>query len=146
MTAMKKKNHKNKRSAFTLIELLVVIVIIALLSSIVAPKFFGKLDDAKVKTAYAQMQMLSTALDAFRLDVGRYPTTEEGIEVLWKKESDIKGWNGPYLPKKVESDPWNHPYNYKYPGSDKNEYDLFTYGSDGKEGGSDDKADISVWE
>lgn len=138
--------RRNSRSAFTLVELLVVIVIIALLSSLVAPKFFGKLDDAKVKTAYAQMQMLSTALDAFRLDVGRYPTTAEGLEILWVKESDLKNWNGAYLPKKVEEDSWGNPYNYKYPGSDNNEYDLFSYGEDGKEGGSDNAADISVWE
>jgi len=134
------------RRAFTLVELLVVIVIIALLSSLVAPKFFGKLDDAKVKTAYTQMQMLSTALDAFRLDVGRYPTTAEGLEILWVKESDLKDWNGAYLPKKVDEDSWKNPYVYKYPGSDKNDYDLFSYGADGKEGGSDDSADVSVWE
>ena len=142
----KTRIQKNMRQAFTLVELLVVIVIIALLSSLVAPKFFGKLDNAKVKTAYAQMQMLSTALDAFRLDVGRYPTTEEGLEILWLKESDVKNWNGAYLPKKVKADSWGNPYQYKYPGSDKNEYDLSTYGADGKEGGKDDSADVSVWE
>jgi len=142
----KKQNKKSGRSAFTLVELLVVIVIIALLSSLVAPKFFGKLDNAKVKTAYAQMQMLSTALDAFRLDVGRYPTTQEGLKILWVKESDLKNWNGAYLPKKVNKDSWGNPYHYKYPGSNKNEYDLFTYGSDGKEGGTSDAADVSVWE
>lgn len=140
------RNRNNFRKAFTLVELLVVIVIIALLSSLVAPKFFGKLDDAKVKTAYAQMEMLSTALDAFRLDVGRYPTTQEGLEVLWLKESEVKNWNGPYLPKKVDEDSWGNPYNYKSPGSDKNEYDLFSHGSDGKEGGSGDVADISIWD
>jgi len=138
--------RKNYRSAFTLVELLVVIVIIALLSSLVAPKFFGKLDNAKVKTTYAQLQMLSTALDAFRLDVGRYPTTAEGLKVLWVKESDIKDWNGVYLPKKVSKDAWGNPYNYKFPGSDKNDYDLFSYGEDGKSGGSDNAADISVWQ
>jgi len=140
------KTRKNMRKAFTLVELLVVIVIIALLSSLVAPKLFSKLDNAKVKTAYTQMQMLSTALDTFRLDVGRYPTTQEGLEILWLKESDVKDWNGPYLPKKIKGDPWDNPYNYKYPGSDKNDYDLFSYGADLKEGGSDDSADISVWE
>jgi len=144
---MRKKNtNKRTKSAFTLVELLVVIVIIALLSSLVAPKFFGKLDNAKVKTAYAQMHMLSTALDAFRIDVGRYPTTEEGLKILWVKESDLKNWNGAYLPKKVKEDSWGNPYHYKYPGSDKNEYDLFTYGADGKEGGTKDAADVSVWE
>jgi len=138
--------HNRKRSAFTLIELLVVIVIIALLASLVAPKLFGKLDNAKVKTAYAQMEMLSTALDAFRLDVGRYPTDQEGLEVLWAKESNVKNWNGPYLPKKVNKDSWGNPYHYKNPGSDKQEYDLFSYGADGKEGGSSSAADISIWD
>ena len=137
---------RRKRSAFTLVELLVVIIIIALLSSLVAPKFFGKLDDAKVKTAVAQLGMLSTALDGFRLDVGRYPTTEEGLKVLWVKESSIKGWNGEYLPKKVLADPWGSPYNYAYPGKEGNDYELYSYGADGKAGGDDDKADLSVWE
>ena len=141
---MKRKNQF--RSAFTLVELLVVIVIIALLSSLVAPKFFGKLDTAKVKTAYTQMQMLSQALDSFRLDVGRYPTTSEGLKVLWAKSSQIKNWDGPYLPKPVQEDPWGNPYHYKQPGKDGNPYDLYSLGSDGKEGGSDDAKDISVWE
>jgi len=90
--------------------------------------------------------MLSTALDSFKLDIGRYPTTEEGIKILWIKESELKNWNGPYLPKKVLKDSWGNPYHYKYPGSNKNDYDLFSYGEDGKEGGSDNSADISVWE
>lgn len=134
------------RSAFTLVELLVVIVIIALLSSLVAPKFFGKLDTAKVKTAYTQMQMLSQALDSFRLDTGKYPTTAEGLQVLWAKSSDIKNWDGPYLPKVVKEDPWGNPYHYKQPGKEGNPYDLYSLGSDGKEGGSGDAKDISVWD
>jgi len=138
--------RRSTRSAFTLVELLVVIVIIALLSSLVAPKFFGKLDNAKVKTAYTQMQMLSQALDSFRLDVGRYPTTEEGLQILWTKDSSTKNWDGPYLPKPVKEDPWGNSYHYKKPGKDGNEYDLYSFGSDGKEGGSDDAKDISVWE
>jgi general secretion pathway protein G len=137
---------KQKRNAFTLIELLVVIVIIALLSSLVAPKLFSKVDSAKVKTTKSQIQMLSTALDAFRLDVGRYPTSEEGLKILWAKSSDIEGWNGAYLPKPVKGDAWNKPYIYKVPGNDGNEYDLLSYGADGQVGGEDDKADISVWE
>lgn len=141
---MRKRNQF--RNAFTLVELLVVIVIIALLSSLVAPKFFGKLDTAKVKTAKTQMQMLSQALDAFRLDVGRYPTTEEGLKVLWAKSSNIRNWDGPYLPKPVKEDPWGYPYHYKNPGKDSQPYDLYDYGSDGKEGGSGDAKDLSVWE
>lgn len=134
-----------KKSAFTLIELLVVIVIISLLSSLVAPKFFNKVDNAKIKTTKAQIELLGTALDSFRLDAGRYPTTEEGLEILWAKRSDIRGWNGPYLPKAVEEDAWNNPYEYKMPGEDGDPYVLVSLGADGKSGGSDDDADISIW-
>ncbi|MCF6172869.1 MAG: type II secretion system major pseudopilin GspG [Campylobacteraceae bacterium] len=137
---------KGLRSGFTLVELLVVIVIIALLSSLVAPKLFKKLDSAKVKTAVAQMQMLSQGLDSFRLDVGKYPTTQEGLGILWVKSSDVKNWDGPYLPKPVKVDTWGNPYHYKQPGKDGNPYDLYSLGSDGKEGGSGDAKDISVWE
>ena len=131
------------RKAFTLIELLVVIVIIGLLASLVAPKFFGKLDDAKLKTARAQMEMLSTSLDAFRLDVGRYPNSNEGLEILWKHEdTSVKGFMGPYLPKPVKEDPWGNPYQYKSSGGEKTPYKLYSFGPDGVEGGED----LSVWE
>jgi len=132
-----------RRKAFTLIELLVVIVIIGLLASLVAPKFFSKLDDAKFKTAKAQLEMLSTALDAFRLDTGRYPTDQEGLAVLWAKKNDsIKGFSGPYLPKPVKQDPWGNPYVYKHESKNGNPYELYSLGPDGREGGED----ISVWE
>ena len=137
---------KDRKRGFTLVELLVVIVIIALLSSLVAPKFFGKLDDAKVKTAKTQLGMLATALDAFRLDVGRYPTTEEGLKILWAKKSDIENWSGPYLPKPVTKDSWKHPFLYKSPGSNGEDYDLFSLGADGEVGGTGLNRDISVWE
>ncbi|MBN2825131.1 MAG: type II secretion system major pseudopilin GspG [Campylobacterales bacterium] len=137
---------KHNKKAFTLIELLVVIVIIALLSSIVAPRLFGKVDNAKIKTTQAQIEIISTQLDSFNLDVGRYPTTEEGLEVLWAKSSEIEGWNGPYLKKALKGDAWNKPYVYKFPGSEGNPYDLLSLGADGEVGGEDDKADISVWE
>jgi len=139
-------NKREFKKAFTLIELLVVIVIVGLLASLVAPRFFGQLDDAKVKTAYSQLQMISTALDSFRLDVGRYPTTDEGLEILWSRTSKIKGWNGPYLPRPIREDPWGGSYIYESPGKDGYEYDLYSYGSDGKQGGSGDAADISVWD
>jgi general secretion pathway protein G len=141
---MEKILKNKKRDAFTLVELLVVIIIIGLLASIVAPKFFGKLDNAKVKTVEAQLELISTELDTFRLDVGIYPSTQEGLKVLWK-DNDIKNWNGKYLPKPLKEDPWGNAYYYKQPGSDGNEYDLMSLGSDGKAGGSGKDEDISFW-
>lgn len=137
---------EKRKNAFTLIELLVVIVIIGLLASLVAPKFFGKLDDAKLKTAKAQIEMLSTSLDAFRLDTGRYPTTEEGLKVLWQKKNDkIKGFLGPYLPKPIKEDPWGEPYQYKKESKNNNPYELYSFGADSTAGGTGDGEDISIW-
>ena len=135
------KNNKG----FTLIELLVVMIIIGLLASLVAPKLFNKLESSKRKTAKAQIQMIETALDAFRLDVGRYPTTQEGLKVLWKNPGNIKNWDGPYLPKPVKEDPWGNPYVYKSPG-EHGPYDLYSLGADGKPGGTGDNADITSWQ
>ena len=137
---------KKRKSGFTLVELLVVIMIIALLASMVAPNLFGKLNDAERKTTRNQLANISVALDSFRLDFGRYPTTDEGLKILSVKKSTLKKWNGPYLAKKLKNDAWGSPYVYKYPGKDGNEYILLSYGADGKEGGSDKNADISVWE
>jgi len=136
----------SKRNAFTLIELLVVIVIIGLLSSLVAPQFFGKLENAKTKTAQAQLSMLATALDSFYLDTNRYPNANEGLAILSSRKADIRGFNGPYLSKPVKEDPWGNPYAYKIPGPDGNPYGLSSLGADGAVGGSDEAADISVWE
>ncbi len=130
---------------FTLIELLVVMIIIGLLASLVAPKLFNKLSSSKVKAAEAQIEMIGTALDAFRLDTGRYPTTTEGIKVLWENPGNIKNWDGPYLPKPVKADSWGDPYLYKSPGQHGN-YDLYSLGADGKPGGKGDNKDITSWE
>jgi general secretion pathway protein G len=139
--------EKRKREkGFTLIELLVVMVIIALLASLVAPKLFSKLGSSKQKAAKAQIQMIETALDAFRLDVGRYATTAEGLKVLWEDPGNIKGWDGPYLPKPVKSDPWGNPYVYRSPGDNGKPFELKSLGADGKEGGTGENADISVWD
>ncbi len=140
------ERRKRGEKGFTLIELLVVMVIIALLASLVAPKLFSKLGASKQKAAKAQIQMIETALDAFRLDVGRYPTTAEGLKVLWQDPGNIKGWDGPYLPKPVKADPWGNPYVYKSPGDNGKPYELKSLGADGKEGGSGENADISVWD
>lgn len=135
----------NNQSGFTLIELLVVIIILGLLSALVAPKFFGKIDKAKIKTAKAQIELLGTALDDFRLDTGRYPTTDEGLKALRENPGELEGWDGPYLPKPVPKDPWGHPYQYRCPG-EHGSYDLFSYGGDGVEGGEKENKDIVSWE
>ncbi len=133
------------RGGFTLIEVLVVIIIIGLISSLVAPRFFGKIDKAKVKTAKAQISLLGAALDDFRLDNGRYPTTEEGLKALREKPEELENWDGPYLPKEIPNDPWGRPYVYNSPG-DHGDYDLLSYGKDGTEGGEKNDRDIVSWE
>ncbi len=144
---MLKKRQKNKvlnKKGFTLIELLVVVIIIGLLASLVAPKFFKKLSASKQKTAKAQIELLGQALDEFRLDNGRYPATEEGLQALREKPDDLPNWSGPYLPKPVPKDPWGRDYVYKSPG-EHGDYDLYSYGRDGQEGGEGEDADIVSW-
>ena len=119
---------------FTLIELLVVVIIIGLLASLVAPKFFGKLSQSRVRTAKAQIELFGAALDEFRLDNGRYPTTEEGLKALREKPEGLENWAGPYLPKAIPKDPWGHDYVYRSPG-EHGDYDLMSYGRDGQPGG-----------
>lgn len=119
---------------FSLVELLIVMVILGLLASLVGPAMFGKLDTSKVKTAQAQMELLATALDTYRLDVGEYP---EKLSEL--RASDDKRWDGPYLPKDVPNDPWENPYSYERTGK---AFSLKSLGRDGKEGGEDIDADV----
>ncbi|MDD3553339.1 MAG: type II secretion system major pseudopilin GspG [Deltaproteobacteria bacterium] len=135
----------NREKGFTLIELLVVVIIIGLLASLVAPKFFGKLGASKQKTAKAQIELFGSALDSFRLDVGRYPTTEEGLNALREKPSSAEKWQGPYLPKAIPKDPWGRDYVYKCPG-EHGEYDIISYGLDGQPGGEGENADVNSWE
>lgn len=129
-------------SGFTLLELLVVIVIIGLLAAYVGPKYFSQLGKSEVTVAKAQIEAFEKALDTFRLDVGRYPTTEEGLNSLLTKPATTTKWNGPYLKKDVHQDPWGHPYVYRSPGS-KAEFEVISYGKDGQPGGADEHADIS---
>lgn len=134
-----------RRKGFTLIEILIVVAIIALLASLVAPRLFGKLETSKQKIAKTQINLIETALDMFRLDVGRYPTTQEGLKVLWKNPGNIPNWQGPYLKKPIEKDPWGHPYIYICPGK-HGAYDLYSLGADGKPGGTGENKDITSWE
>lgn len=133
---------------FTLIEVLVVIVVIAVLASLVAPSLFRNVDDARVATAKAQIESFATALDAYRLDTGRYPTSAQGLASLnTRPTADAPPtWNGPYLRKSVPVDPWGHAYAYVAPGVvNPQGYDLMSYGADGKPGGEGKDADLTSW-
>jgi len=127
---------------FTLLELLVVIVIIGLLASYVGPKYFAQLGKSEVTVAKAQIEAFEKALDTFRLDVGRYPTTEEGLGALVVQPAAATKWNGPYLKKEAPLDPWGHVYLYRSPGS-KGDFEILSYGKDGQPGGSGENADIT---
>ena len=135
---------KRKSAGFTLLELLVVMVIIGLLAGYVGPRFFSQIGKSEVKAARAQIDALEKALDQFRLDNGRYPTTEEGLKALVERPSTTTKWSGPYLKKAVPLDPWERPYIYKAPG-EHGEYDLSSLGKDGQAGGTEEAADITNW-
>ena len=123
---------------FTLLELLVVLAIIALLGALIGPRLFERLEDSKVVTAQTQVRMLKTALDTMRLDIGRYPTAEEGLDLLVRAPVDPKlrlRWHGPYLEGEVPLDPWTNPYQYNPSGRDLNAITLYSYGPTGRPGG-----------
>lgn len=128
---------------FTLLELMVVMIIIALLVGYVAPNYFSVVGKSEAKAARAQLDGLQKALVAYRLDVGTYPPSDPGLTALIRKPIGASQWAGPYLSKAVPLDPWGHSYVYRYPGHNA-EFDLFSYGRDGKPGGEGDAADISI--
>lgn len=136
--------RKLLQRGFTLLELLVVMVIIGLLASYVGPRYFSQIGKSEVKTAQMQIESLSKALDQYRLDVGRYPSTEQGLLALNERPTGVARWGGPYLKKDVPPDPWGKPYIYRQPG-EHGEFDLFSYGKDGVEGGTGEAKDITNW-
>lgn len=144
MPLVKTTVSKKRITGFTLLELLVVMVIIGLLAGYVAPRYFAQIDKSKVKTAKAQIDALGKALDQYRLDTGHYPTTEQGLAALFFRPANEPKWDGPYLKKRVPPDPWDKPYVYRKPG-EHGDYDLFSYGKDGRPGGTGLAADITSW-
>ncbi len=134
----------SKYTGFTLLELLVVIVIIGLLAGYVAPRYFAQVGKSEIKVAQAQIDGLGKALDQYRLDTGHYPTVEQGLPALTVRPAEEPKWDGPYLKKVAPPDPWGQPYHYRAPG-EHGDYDLFSYGKDGREGGTGDNADIINW-
>lgn len=137
-----RSTRRTRGAGFTLLELLVVIVIIGLLAAYVGPKYFAQLGKSEVTIAKAQMEAFEKSLDTYRLDVGRYPTTEEGMGALMAAPPAAGAkWNGPYLKKGVPKDPWGHPYQYRAPGA-KSDYEIISTGKDGQPGGTGENADI----
>jgi general secretion pathway protein G len=132
-------------AGFTLVEILVVITIIGLIMGLVGPRVINYLSESKVKAATIQIQSFASSLDLFYLDLGRYPTTAEGLAALVQRPGGATGWNGPYLKNSaVPTDPWGHPYKYHSP-SEHGPYDIISLGSDGQEGGTSTAADIKSW-
>jgi len=133
-----------RQQGFTLIELLVVLAILAMLAAVVVPRVFRSLEKAKVNTAKTQIAAFETAIAAYRLDVGSFPTTDHGLQALRTEPSGVENWDGPYLPKDVPADPWGHPYVYRCPSA-HGDYEIISYGADGREGGDGVNKDIVSW-
>ena len=140
----KNKEYRKKEKGFTLIEILIVMVILGLLAALVAPRMFGKVGKSKQKAAKAQISLFETALDTYRLDVGKYPTTDMGLQALRETPEDVEEWDGPYLPKNIPLDPWGNAYEYRSPG-EHGEYDILSYGADRSPGGEKEDVDIVNW-
>lgn len=132
----------NKKQGFTLIELLIVMAILALLAGLVGPTLWNKLSGAKRDVVATQIKNIESALDSYRLDMGKYP---KSLEDLVRDTTDKAAWSGPYM-KKIPLDPWENPYQYEAPGKHNKDYDLFSMAADGEEGGEEDDKDITNWE
>ncbi len=135
-----RNNRKNERG-FTLIELLIVMVILGLLAALVVPRYLGQVEKSKQKDAKIQISLFETAIEIYKLEVGKFPTQEQGLEALRVKPGGVEKWDGPYLKKKLPLDPWGNPYIYKFPG-DHEDYDIISYGADGNPGG---ELDVVSW-
>ena len=132
------------QGGFTLMELLVVLAILGLLMGLVGPRVLNQLSGAKTDTAALQIKDLEQSLEMYKLDVGRFPTTDQGLDALVRAPAGVVGWNGPYLKSGLPLDPWKFDYHYKYPGEHA-ELDIFSYGQDGSPGGEGEDADVGNW-
>jgi len=143
MQMERKRRHLDAQRGFTLIELMIVIVILGLLVGLVGPRMVGKVGGAKLKTAQAQIEMLATACDTFRLDMSRFPA---GLEELIVNPGEGAKWDGPYLRKsEIPRDPWGNAYEYRMPGEGGRDYDIISYGADGTAGGDGENRDVMSW-
>lgn len=140
------KRRARRQAGVTLIEMLVVVTIIALFAALVGPRMLQKSDAARVTAARAQINSFMTALGAYKLDTGLYPSTEAGLDALRHKPDGLNQWQGPYLPQEIPADPWGNPYVYKFPSENGGfEPEIISYGADGQPGGEDIFADIVSW-
>jgi general secretion pathway protein G len=137
-----RKQTFNRESGFTLLELLVVILIIGLLTGIVAPRFLGQINRSEITAAKAQLEALDKALQAYRIDTGRYPSTAQGLGALLQQPADETRWRGPYLQGELPTDPWGSAYQYRVPGANNKDFELLSLGKDRAPGGQGDDADI----
>jgi len=142
---MKHRKIIRDRRGFSLLEIMIVMVIIGLIAAMIGPELWGRLGTAQKNAAKAQIEMLMTALDAYRLDIGSYPSQQEGLAALINNPG-VEGWAGPYLAKgKVPDDPWKHPYVFQNPG-EHGEIDIYSLGADNKSGGTGADTDVNSWE
>jgi general secretion pathway protein G len=147
LRAHSRSSARASLSGFTLLEMLVVLAIIGLLVGLVGPRLFSKVDQSKVTTAQTQVKLLRGAIESLRLDIGRYPTPEEGLGLLSRAPGDASlasRWRGPYLDDALPKDPWGQPYQYAIPGADGQPFALFSLGADGQRGGEGDARDIGI--
>lgn len=140
-----RRGRLGDQRGFTLIELLVVIIVLGLLVGLVGPRLFGRVGQSKQAAARAQIELFGAALDQYRLDVGAYPNTSQGLDAMWRNPN-VAGWNGPYLKKSPPKDPWGNPYKYRCCPGQFGEYDLWSEGADNAPGGDGESADIVSWD
>lgn len=143
--ATRREGRRRTQAGVTLIEMLVVVTIIALFAAVVGPKMLKRADYARQTAARTQIQSFMTAIGTYKLDTSLFPTTEQGLNALRVKPEGVNGWNGPYLPQEVPTDPWQRPFVYKYPGDHGDEPDIISLGADGQPGGTDINEDIVSW-